>query len=176
MYTVSEMTQDPAPSSEIPPAVVAPASRPAGDPDAVASARAWLAGWSDEVAAVDLAAGRRRFGPDVSAFGTHANVLHGLDTLFAEQWSKVWPTIEDFRFLADEAEVIVSPDSLQAVVVALWDSTGIAADGTRFPRPGRATVVLVRDEPGAPWRGVHTHFSLSRGVPQQSFGQRPART
>jgi hypothetical protein len=36
-------------------------------------------------------------------------------------------------------------------------------------------VVLRRDAPDAPWLGVHTHFSLGLGVPQSTFGQRPAR-
>ena len=59
---------------------------------------------------------------------------------------------------------------LQAVLVAPWTSTGIAEDGSRFDRPGRATIVVRRTATDAAWFGVHTHFSLARGVPQQSFG------
>lgn len=175
VYTFHEMTQDLTPTnpslSSTSAASAAPTQETLAD-EARSSALDWLAGWGEEVAAVDLDAGRARFSAEVTAFGTHADVLSGLDRLYAEQWGKVWATIEDFRFAIEAAEVIVAPDGLLAVLVAPWASTGIAADGSRFDRPGRATVVVARDAPGAPWRGVHTHFSLARGVPQQSFGRR----
>lgn len=137
------------------------------------SVRAWIEAWGDEVAAVDIDAARRRFAPDVSAFGTHADVVIGLDRLVSEQWSQVWPAIEDFRFMTDAMQVTVSADRLLAVAVVGWSSTGIAHDGSRFPRPGRATVVLRRTSFDEPWLGVHTHFSLGRGVPQSTHGKRP---
>ncbi len=136
------------------------------------SVKEWVDGWSAEVADVDLTAGRRRFSDDVVAFGTFADVVIGLDALHRDQWSQVWPKIEDFRFLTDDMEVLVSPDRMMAVAVVGWTSTGIAEDGRRFPRPGRATVVLTRSEPEGDWMGVHTHFSLGRGVPQATFGNR----
>jgi len=43
-------------------------------------------------------------------------------------------------------------------VVAPWDSLGVNRDGTTFPRPGRATLLLVRRER---WVAVHSHFSLA---------------
>jgi len=135
----------------------------------------WVDGWGAEVAAVDLTAGKRRFIDDVVAFGTFADVVVGLDRLHAQQWSQVWPKIEDFRFLTDDMEVQLSPDRLMAVAIVGWASVGIAADGSRFPRPGRATVVLRRDEINTSWLGMHTHFSLGRGVPQSSYGSRPVR-
>lgn len=144
-----------------------------GTEDLHRSVREWIDAWGDEVAHVDLAAGRRRFDDGVVAFGTHAFAVEGLDTVHDEQWSKVWPTIEDFRFLTDHLIVQASPDGLQAVAIVSWASTGLAADGTRFDRPGRATIVLVRDSLDAPWRGTHTHFSLGRGVPDRSHGARP---
>lgn len=152
-------------------------SAPAGTPLAadVASAVAWLAAWGAEVGGADIAAGRQRFDTSLIAFGTHADVVHGRDAVEEQQWSKVWPAIEDFDFDADTALVDVSPDRLLAVVVCLWGSTGIAADGSRFDRPGRATIVLHRSAVDAPWVGVHTHFSLGRGVPQSTFGRRTAR-
>ena len=127
------------------------------------SVREWVRAWGAEVAAVDLAAARRRFSPDVVAFGTYAEVVHGLDDLESQQWRNVWPRIEGFSFRVDELVVIASPDRCQAVAVVPWDSNGKTADGTAFPRPGRATVVLRRESPTAAWFGVHTHFSL---VPQ----------
>ncbi|HEX6658775.1 MAG TPA: hypothetical protein VF065_11865, partial [Ilumatobacter sp.] len=118
---------------------------------------AWVAGWSAEVAAADIRAGRRRFAEGMIAFGTHADVVEGRDVVEAEQWSQVWPAIEDFAFDLDRLRVIASPDSLLAVAIVPWASTGIAGDGTRFDRPGRATIVLQRASTGDPWLGTHTH-------------------
>ena len=134
------------------------------------SVTTWIDEWGAEVASVDLGAARRRFGEDVVAFGTFADIVVGLDRLHDEQWSKVWPTIEGFRFLTDQIEVQVSPDRLLAVAIVGWESLGITEDGTRFPRPGRATVVVQRSSVDAGWIGTHTHFSLGRGVPQSSHG------
>ena len=50
-------------------------------------------------------------------------------------------------------------------------STGYNPDGTEFDRPGRASIILMRE--GNAWVGVHSHMSLERGVPQESFGNRP---
>jgi ketosteroid isomerase-like protein len=127
------------------------------------SVRDWIRAWGSEVAAVAMATARSRFSPDVVAFGTYAEVVHGLDDLESQQWRNVWPKIEGFSFRVDELVVIASRDGCQAVAVVPWDSTGTNAAGVRFPRPGRATVVLRRESPAAPWLGVHTHFSLVPG-------------
>lgn len=137
------------------------------------SVRAWIDAWGAEVAAVALDAGRQRFDDGLVAFGTHAFTVTGADEVHAQQWSQVWPTIEDFRFLTDDLIVQMSPDRLQAVAIVTWGSTGIAADGSRFDRPGRATIVLARDAVDGTWRGTHTHFSLAKGVPDRSHGARP---
>jgi len=139
------------------------------------SVREWVRGWSDEVAAVDIATARERFDPALVAFGTRADVVVGRDRVEAEQWAPTWPAIEDFAMLVDDAHVEVSDDRLMAVVAVGWSSTGIAEDASRFARPGRATIVLRRSDVSAPWRGVHTHFSLARGVPQTTHGDRPVR-
>jgi hypothetical protein len=68
-------------------------------------------------------------------------------------------------------EVLASPDSALAVVVTPWASTGFHRDGAPFDRPGRATIALAR-QPDGHWLGVHSHMSLQRGVPQESFGSR----
>jgi ketosteroid isomerase-like protein len=125
-----------------------------------ASVRDWVAAWGAEVAAVDMTAARRRFSPAVVGFGTFAGVVQGIDELEANQWANVWPEISGFAFRVGELAVVSSPDGCQAVAVVPWDSVGYAADGSPFERPGRATIVLHREEPGAPWVGVHTHFSL----------------
>ena len=131
------------------------------DPNLVASVRDWVAAWGTEVAAVDMTTARDRFAADVVAFGTYAEAVRGLDRLEAEQWRNVWPTISGFAFRVDELIVIASADGTQAVAVVPWDSVGIDADGSRFDRPGRATIVLERRSASEPWRGVHTHFSLA---------------
>jgi hypothetical protein len=123
-----------------------------------ASVRAWLQTWGSCVAAVDFERARPLFDSSVTGFGTFAGAVVGLDRLEAEQWRQVWPTITGFAFDVDGAQVLVSGDRCQAVVVATWTS---ARDGV--DRPGRATVALHRDDVTSPWLGVHTHFSL---VPQ----------
>jgi ketosteroid isomerase-like protein len=125
-----------------------------------ASARTWLADWGAEVAAIDFDTAERRFADDVVGFGTRATVARGRAELRASQWSHVWPAIADFRFDADGADVWVSPDRRMAVIGAEWHSTGRTEQGETFPRNGRATVVLTRDDTAAAWSGRHTHFSL----------------
>ena len=147
----------------------------ATDPAVTASVRDWVAGWSADVAAADIRSGRERFATDLVAFGTHADVVTGRESVEAEQWSQIWPRIEAFAFLVDELVVQASPDGLLAVAIVPWTSVGIAADGSRFDRPGRATIVLTRATPAEPWIGTHTHFSLARGVPQSTHGNRTAR-
>jgi ketosteroid isomerase-like protein len=134
----------------------------------------WVAAWGSEVTAADIRSGRERFAANLTAFGTHADVVEGRDRVEAEQWSKIWPAIEDFAFDLEHLQVIASPDGLVAVAIVPWTSVGLAADGTRFDRPGRATIVLERADPASPWLGTHTHFSLARGVPSATHGRRQA--
>ena len=68
------------------------------DDHVAVTVREWLADWGEEVAAVRMDAARRRFTPDVVAFGTRADVVRGIDQLYEHQWHRVWPAIEDFRF------------------------------------------------------------------------------
>ncbi len=144
---------------------------PPEDRDAV---RAWFAAFGAHVAALDYAAARPFFAEDAVGFGTWADVIVGRAAIEREQWRSVWPTIEDFRFELDTLRVHVSPDGTLACAVVAWSSRGIAPDGGRFHRPGRATVALARAERGAPWRALHSHFSLNRDVPQRSHGRRRA--
>ncbi len=69
------------------------------------------------------------------------------------------------------ARVLASADAGMAIAIAPFTSTGFQADGTPFPRPGRATLVLMRQGDG--WIAVHSHLSLERGVPAESHGNRP---
>jgi len=134
----------------------------------------WIAGWGAEVAAADLRSGRIRFDPDLTAFGTHADVVKGRAEVEAQQWSHVWPAIEDFAFTIDQLVALVSPDRLMAVAIVPWTSTGIDEEGGRFDRPGRATVTPQRVTVDHAWIGTHTHLSLARGVPPRTYGSKNA--
>jgi ketosteroid isomerase-like protein len=146
-------------------------------PEADAATRAWFAGWlerfSGYVRDVDYAAARPLFHSDVLAFGTHRDVIAGLAAWQATQWDNVWPKTSDFRFDTDAARVLVSADKTMATVVVPWSSTGYHADGSTFDRPGRASMIFNKDN-GA-WLCTHSHMSLNRGVPQQSFANRPVK-
>ena len=131
----------------------------------------WLDTFSSYVRAVDYAAAKPLFHTDILAFGTHQDVLPSLEAWVNAQWDNVWPRTDDFRFVLDATHVLASDDGSMAVVVAPWTSTGFHADGARFDRPGRATMVFHRRD--GIWLGVHTHLSLNRGVPQASYGNRP---
>ena len=81
------------------------------------------------------------------------------------------PRTAEFRFDLANTMVMAAPDGAIAIAIAPWTSTGFHEDGTAFDRPGRATIVLVR-QPDGRWLGVHSHMSLARGVPQDSHGKR----
>jgi ketosteroid isomerase-like protein len=134
---------------------------------------AWLEGFSSYVRAVDYAAARPLFHPDILAFGTHQDVLPSLEAWISTQWDNVWPRTDDFRFTIAETHVLASEDRSLAIVVAPWTSTGFNLDGTAFDRPGRATIVFQKSV--GKWLGVHSHLSLNRGVPQTSHGDRPVK-
>ncbi len=138
--------------------------------------RGWVADFGAEVAERRFDDARRRIAPGVVAFGTHADIVLGPDRLEAEQWRRIWPNIEDFAFVMDEAVVIASPDCCQAVAVVPWSSTGFDETGAPFDRPGRATIVIARAAADQAWSCVHTHFSLGRDVPSRTHGRGGDRT
>jgi ketosteroid isomerase-like protein len=146
-------------------------------PEADAATRAFFHDWLDTFAGyvreVDYAAARPLFDPQVLAFGTHRDVIAGVEQWIATQWDNVWPRTADFRFDLDRMRVLKSDDGGMAVVIAPWTSTGFHADGKPFDRPGRATMVYHKG--GTGWRCVHSHMSLNRGVPQASHGNRPVK-
>ena len=123
---------------------------------------------------VDYAAARPLFHPGILAFGTHRDIIEGLASWQTTQWDNVWPRTSDFRFDTDAARVLVSSDNTMATVIVTWTSTGYRQDGTTFDRPGRATLVFAKH--GDTWLCMHSHMSLNRGVPQQSFASRPVKS
>lgn len=129
--------------------------------------RDWFRTWGKYVDAVDFESARPLFSDDVIGFGTHAAFVKGLDKLYGEQWSKVWPNIADFRFEVEHLVGEITGDTAWAAVP--WSSRGFHEDGTEFDRPGRATVTFRKS--GNNWLGTHTHFSLEPGVPPRTYGK-----
>jgi len=148
-----------------------------GLPEADAATRRefieWLERFAGFVREVDYAAARPLFHPDVLAFGTHRDVIPGLKAWQDTQWDNVWPQTTDFRFDTNAARILVSADNTMATIVVPWTSTGYAQDGSKFDRPGRASMVFNRQD--GKWLCTHSHMSLNRGVPQQSYANRPVK-
>jgi ketosteroid isomerase-like protein len=142
----------------------------------VALIRRWFRRLADHVQAVDYVGARQLFAEDLIAFGTFADFVSGRDATEQRQWRSMWPTIDHFRCRLDHMRTIVSADRLTAVGITIFDSTGYNEHGGPYDRPGRATVVFGRATIGADWIAQHTHFSLCRGVPGRSFGNKPERT
>ena len=105
------------------------------------------------------------------AFGTFTDFMIGRDLAEQRQWRNVWGTIRNFRYKLDAIEGIVSADRLTAIGMGVWASDGFHPDGTRFERPGRTTVALGRRAVGDAFVATHTHMSLFRGTPDQSYGK-----
>jgi len=141
-------------------------------PDDRASLTEWVDRFSGHVAGLRYDDAAAMMDHDVDSFSTWTDVVVGVDHFVDGQWRNVWPTITDFVLLTGRMRSRVSPDRLMAAVMVTWTSTGYATGGEPFDRPGRCSFVLVRDSVDGPWRGVQGHFSLMRGVPQQSFGAR----
>ena len=145
---------------------------PADDRD---SLRAWVDEFSGHVAACEFDDAAKQYHRNVLSFSSFEDIVVGIDQFVDAQWRRVWPSMTDFRLETESMRTMVSPDRLMGVAMATWTSTGYHEDGSTFDRPGRCTIVLRRDSIDAPWYGVHGHFSLKRGVPQQSFGPAAAR-
>ena len=141
------------------------------DPADLDAVRRWFKRLSDCVQAVDFEAAYPLFAEDMVAFGTFKDFVSERPVVVREQWQKVWPTIRNFRFRLDGVQAIVSGDRLSAVGLGVWDSDGFNEDGSRFDRPGRATIGLARRAVGDDWVAVHSHLSLFRGTPDRSHGR-----
>ncbi len=150
------------------------ASASAVHPQDLEAVRDWFAKLTGFVNAEDFKSFHALTHEDFVAFGTFADFVSGRDAIEQSQWRNVWPRISDFRFRLDDVRVMVSPDRLFAVGLAIFDSTGYRDDGTPFDRPGRATVTFDRAKIGDPWIANHTHMSLFRDVPSVSYGRKAA--
>lgn len=151
-----------------------PLAMPVAEGGVTAAIHDWLTRFAACVRDVDYAAARPFWHPEIIIFGTHQELVRGLAAWTETQWDNVWPRTEDFAFDLGNTAVLASPDETMAVAITPWSSTGFHPDGTRFDRPGRATITLMKQSDGR-WIGVHSHMSLERGVPQQSHGDRPVK-
>ena len=134
----------------------------------------WFDTWGRLVAAVDFKRVRDMFAEDAIAFGSKVEMMTSREALEREQWRAVWPTIENYSYDISTLELVISPDRLMAMGAAIFRSTGLHPDKkTRFERPGRATVTLMRERIGAPWYCTHSHVSLKPGTPTPSHFNRP---
>lgn len=130
----------------------------------------WLQTFASFVRNVDYESAKPLFHPDVVAFGTHRDVIASLEQWVNSQWDNVWPKTSDFDFDFDHTKILIANDVSMATVIAPWTSTGYHQDNSTFDRPGRATMVFHKQ--ANDWICIHSHMSLNRGIPQQSFADR----
>lgn len=125
------------------------------------SLRNWLDTFSRCVREKDYSNGRAMFSNDVVGYGTWTDRMVGMDSLFDNQWSNVWPRTEGFTFDQEHAHFWLdnAEQPTQCTIAALWSSTGVGDDGERVKREGRSTIVLQRVAAGE-WYAMHTHFSF----------------
>ncbi|OED38811.1 DUF4440 domain-containing protein [Chromatiales bacterium (ex Bugula neritina AB1)] len=134
----------------------------------------WLQTFASYVREVDYESARPLFHTNVIAFGTHEDVIASLDEWVRSQWDNVWPKTTDFEFNLEQTKILISEDASMATVIAPWTSTGYHQDNSVFDRPGRATMIFQKRLDN--WLCIHSHMSLNRGVPQQSFANRPVKS
>ncbi len=131
----------------------------------------WLESFAECVRRVDYPCARSLFHPDITGYGSLTDAAYGIESLEHQQWEKVWPHIDDFRFDLDEINCEISSDLRIAFIHTRWASTGYHPDATTFVRPGRVTLLLTRENQAAEWKAKHSHFSLDPGTPLAT--QRP---
>ena len=144
--------------------------------DDVARVRRWFQRLQYCVQTVDFEGARPLFADNLITFGSVAAFTAGRDATEAEQWRTVWGRIDQFRWRLDDLRTIVSGDRLTAVGMAVFESVGYGEDGNPHERPGRGTIVLVRDATDRDWVAQHTHVSLFPGTPIRSFGRQQNKT
>ena len=132
----------------------------------IAAVRQWFGLLGEYCANEDYESTRAIFADDVASFGTKADIVTGLDRLQTNQWEGIWPNIQNFRF--DLNNIVSGGSDGLAWGIATWTSIGFDEVKKSYPRPGRATVVLERQQ--MTWVAVHTHFSLNPGTPAKTYG------
>lgn len=129
----------------------------------------WLEVFTKCVQQQDYDAGRKLFLSDIVCFGSHADILIGIDELVERQWKKIWPHITGFQYELDRLVCKFSDDFSAACAVVPWVSTGYFESGAAYDRPGRVSIFFVRPPAQRGWLASHTHHSLNPGIPQHSI-------
>ena len=127
----------------------------------------WLVAFEDCVHKKDFEKGKALFASDCYCFGSVADHVPDINTLAKNQWMKVWPNIKNFKFNPKQGRIEISRDQSFACVTCPWTSTGIRPDGSTYRRPGRVTILLVKNIKSKKWLAHHTHYSLN---PQSAKG------
>jgi ketosteroid isomerase-like protein len=118
---------------------------------------------------VDYAAARPFWHPNIIVFGTYQELVHGCSRWTETQWDNVWPRTADFSFDPANTAVLTSTDGGMATVITPWTSTGLHADGSRFDRPGRATIIFARHARRALAGHSFAHVAAARRAARQSW-------
>lgn len=121
-------------------------------------AQHWLATWQQCIRDCNYTLARTLFDDEVTAFGTVAARMTGIEALVHEQWMKVWEHTREFTFDLQGWTVVLAGEN-HCVVAIGWTCVAVnRATQREYVRAGRASIVL-KEEAGA-LRCVHTHFSL----------------
>ena len=59
--------------------------------------KAWLADWQPCVQGLDFKKAQSLFVKNTASFGTHMDVVEGIDALEENQWRNVWPNMEELK-------------------------------------------------------------------------------
>jgi len=129
----------------------------------------WLMEFESCVQALDYDTAKNMFYTDAHCYGTLIESVNSLKSLFEQQWSQIWPNIKDFSFDFDRLQYKTDDQGKMACLMLPWTSQGFHKDGSSFHRPGRATILLLRDSQTGQWRAQHTHFSLRPGTPGMTY-------
>ena len=94
----------------------------------LSTVKAWLANWQTCVQGLDFNKAQSLFVKNTASFGTHMDVVEGIDALEENQWRNVWPNIEEFEWDFDNIKIGVSADRLMAFLITTWTSKGFDSD------------------------------------------------
>lgn len=101
---------------------------PIADSSTAQSVFDWLKRFAACVRAVDYAAARPFWHPDIISFGTYQELIRGRERWIETQWDNVWPRTADFAFDLENTVVMASADGNMATVITPWTSTGFHTD------------------------------------------------
>jgi hypothetical protein len=106
----------------------------AAHPDDTAGVTAWFETLAAHVREVDFTGARPIFAPDMVAFGTFTDFMTGRDAAEQQQWRKVWPHIDGFRWRPDIRAIVCRIGCRQS---AWASSIPPAMPGRHILRPAR---------------------------------------